>query len=98
MIAQMKRAFEKRWGLLAHGCCLRGGETSEERLERKVRRKVRMDVKQAYLWDQQLTGCEGDEREMRLIELARFEQLSSIEQAKIKRSIDSHLMIDRFAS
>jgi hypothetical protein len=94
MIAQMKRAFEKRWGLLAHGCCLRGGETSEERLERKVR----MDVKQAYLWDQQLTGCEGDEREMRLIELARFEQLSSIEQARIKRSIDSHLMIDRFAS
>ena len=81
MIAHMKRQFEKRWGLTARGCCPCGSETSEERLERIVRRKVRKDVKQAHLWDEQLANCEGDEREMRLIELARFEHLSSVEQA-----------------
>ena len=51
MIAQMKHAFERRWGLAARGCCSRGSEMSEERLERIVRRKVRKDVKQAFLWD-----------------------------------------------
>ena len=83
MIAQMKRHFEKRWGLVARGCCPRGSETSEERLERIVRRKVRKDVKQAFLWDEMLAACGGDEREMRLIELARFEHLTGVEQAHL---------------
>ena len=82
MIAHMKHAFERRWGLAARGCCPRGGETSEERLERIVRRKVRKDVKMAHEWDEMLAACEGDDREMRLIELARFEQLSGVEQAR----------------
>ena len=84
MIAQMKRQFETRWGLVTRGCCPRGSETSEERLERIVRRKVRKDVKQAFLWDEMLAACEGDEREMRLIELARFEHLSGVEQARVR--------------
>ena len=82
MVVKMKYDFEKRWGLTARGCCQRAGETSGERLERIVRRKVRKDVKMAHQWDEMLAACEGDEREMRLIELARFEHLSGVEQAR----------------
>ena len=78
-----------RWGLTvptgwrAWLCCSTAGrdETTEERLERIVRAKVRRDVRQACEWDEMLSGLEGDEREVRLIELARFEHLTPIERS-----------------
>ena len=38
-------------------------------------------MRQACEWDEMLSGLEGDEREVRLIELARFEHLTPIERS-----------------
>ena len=78
MVATMLRRFDRRWGLRAGWCC--DYETKEERLERIVRRKVRRDVRTACEWDAQLRALEGDAREVRLVELARFEHLTPIER------------------
>ena len=56
---------------------LRSGElTAEERLERIVRSKVRRDVRQACMWDEELSQLEGEPKERRLMELARSELLT----------------------
>jgi hypothetical protein len=61
------------------GLCL-SQLTDEERLERIIRAKVRRDVAQACKWDEELSELEGDDQERRLIELARFELLTTTEQ------------------
>ena len=92
VVQKMLRDFEKRWKFPQRGCgagcvawlrravccCMCGGETDEERLERIVRAKVRRDVTIAYAWDVQLRELGLEAKERYLIELARFEQLTYV--------------------
>ena len=81
-----RRSFCKQWGLLPLSkrktrmgrfralleASRASDETKDERLARRVNRKVRNDVKQALEWDNELEELDESEREARFIELARF--------------------------
>ena len=102
LVRSLERSFCKQWGLLPLSkrktrmgrfralleASRASDETKDERLARRVNRKVRNDVKQALEWDNELEELDESEREARFIELARFEYLSPTEQqARLSRAL-----------